>query len=579
MSSSKKTANSPAKNLQEKLREAMALHQSGQLNNAEKIYRHILKKSPNNITALHQSGILAASSEKYSSALKLLKKAIRLAPENSEIYYSLALTHKMSGDIMAAILNYQAALNHEPNFYQAHFNLGNIYRDQGHFEKAKASYLNAIKSKPDYILAHFNLGTLNKDYENFEEAIFHFKQTLKFDSQHIFSLAYIADIFERLNNLDSAQDYINKALELDENHAFSNQVFATLSRRKGNHKAALERLSKITLPKNDPVFIQHINFELGKLYDLNHDSDNAFKHFTYGNKLQSDRTSKEAADKNKYLSGVNMLHKTFTQEWVQSWTKTTEIKSKNSPTFLIGFPRSGTTLLDQILDSHPKLQVVEEKPALNRALESMKSLPTSYPETLSTLNDNDIRQYQKKYFNEIYTHITRSRDIHIIDKYPLNIIHCGLIQRIFPEAKFILALRHPCDVCLSCFMQLFTANDAMNNFHTLEDTINLYDKTMSLWERYTRLLPLNTHIIKYENLVDDFSSEVKKLLAFLDVNWDDKLISFNEHAKSRDIIRTPSYNQVTQPLYQHSKFRWERYKQYFKPHMHKLEPWISKLGY
>jgi hypothetical protein len=167
----------------------------------------------------------------------------------------------------------------------------------------------------------------------------------------------------------------------------------------------------------------------------------------------------------------------------------------------------------------------------------------------------------------------------LIDKLPLNVIHCGLIHRLFPEAKLILAARHPCDVCLSCFMQTFKPNAAMASCFRLEDTAALYDAAMRLWRQYTRVLALDYHVVKYERLVDDFEGEARRLLEFLDIPWHDAVLDHAQGALRRGRISTPSYHQVARPVYRRACHRWRKYERHLTPILDTLEPHIRWLGY
>ena len=166
-----------------------------------------------------------------------------------------------------------------------------------------------------------------------------------------------------------------------------------------------------------------------------------------------------------------------------------------------------------------------------------------------------------------------------VDKLPLNIEYLPLIHRLFPEAHIIFSCRHPCDVVLSNFMQYYRLNDAMANFFTIEDSARLYGQVMGLWLRCTELLPLNFHTLRYESLVSDFDAEVRDLFAFLEIDWDDAVLDFHHHAVNRNIISTPSYEQVTQPIHTRATQRWHGYRPQLEPILAELGPFIEKFGY
>ncbi len=251
----------------------------------------------------------------------------------------------------------------------------------------------------------------------------------------------------------------------------------------------------------------------------------------------------------------------------------------DAPVFLVGFPRSGTTLLEQILDCHPALQALEEMPAAAAMEQVFLGWVGDRVEAIADLEPLQISELRQAYFAETARHLERRPGTTLVDKLPLNLIRVPLIWRVFPNARFILALRHPCDVCLSCFMQSFAANEAMSSFYTLENTVRTYAEVMGLWQDYTRALPLRYHAIRYEDMVTDFEKETRALLDFLGVGWNEAVLNHTEHARQRSNINTPSYHQVTQPIYLHAKYRWRRYAREFEPMMPILRPFMERFGY
>ena len=194
--------------------------------------------------------------------------------------------------------------------------------------------------------------------------------------------------------------------------------------------------------------------------------------------------------------------------------------------------------------------------------------------SLQNISSTEIQDLQKEYLGELKKHINiEDKSNLFIDKLPLNIINTGEIFRIFPNAKFILSLRHPMDCVLSCFMQDFKLNDAMSNFMNLEDAAILYKKTMELWNQYISVLKIDYVAIKYEDLIKNLEPNIKIILKFLNLNWNKSLLNYRETAIKREKISTPSYYQVIQPIYQHANQRWKRYKKYLT----NIEPILDEL--
>lgn len=192
----------------------------------------------------------------------------------------------------------------------------------------------------------------------------------------------------------------------------------------------------------------------------------------------------------------------------------------------------------------------------------MKNWPRGYPFSLEkTLGEQQLNVLRKTYYHIVNTCIEKKPETLLVDKLPLNIIKVPLIKRVFPNAKFILAMRHPLDACFSCFSHNFKLNDAMCNFLTLQDTALFYDHVFSFWQLCRDKLSLNVHIIRLEDLVADFKGEVEKTLDFIGVGWDQKVLDYHRHAIVRNYIRTPSYSQVTEKINAKGINRYQQYRQ------------------
>jgi hypothetical protein len=167
----------------------------------------------------------------------------------------------------------------------------------------------------------------------------------------------------------------------------------------------------------------------------------------------------------------------------------------------------------------------------------------------------------------------------VIDKNPLSMIRMPLIHRLFPDAKIILAMRHPCDVVLSCYMQNFKATEAMSSFLDLSNASRTYDRIFAYWEKCREVLPINVHMLRYEAMIEDLESTTRPLFDFLDLPWEEQVLDHQKTAIGRGFIRTPSYAQVTEKIYSSASGRWNRYRGYMTEVLPILEPWVSRYGY
>jgi hypothetical protein len=285
-------------------------------------------------------------------------------------------------------------------------------------------------------------------------------------------------------------------------------------------------------------------------------------------------------DKNRYIKVVKDRVNFFTKPNIKKWNNLKLSNPKRDPIFLVGFPRSGTTLLDTILRSHPLIEVVEEKPIINQLVDSLNKLSKKGLKNLEKINETQVEKLRKVYFDSFDAQIKSKNNSKIyIDKLPLNIVYAGEIIRIFPNAKFIVLIRHPYDCVFSCFMQNFELNDAMANFSNLEDAARLYDYVMSLWMQYLSIFKINYCEVKYENLIKYFKPTVSSVFKFLNLSWNNSVLEYSTTAKERDNIATPSYNQVTKPLYSHANGRWKKYENQMLNINPFLKKWLEKYNY
>ena len=595
------------------LNQALQCYEKGNLDKAAELVNQILQQEPSRTAAWRLAALIAAGQGDINKALQNIDQALSLDQNDPILHFDQGLILKQSGDLDRAMASYRQAVTLQPAFPEAQFNLGNLYKEQNRLDEAIACYRLSIESRPGYSRALFNLAdclqqrgdrkqavslyqqllALNPDQPNvyhnlgsiaqaggdIHGAIRHYLKALELDPNKPPTLAILADLYEKQHRLEEARQYAQRALELDPAYPTANRVIATVLRCDGQADKAYEQLSPVNIPDNQPLVAQDLHFELGKICDRTGRYEEAFAHFSAGKRALAQAQHASTADKDSFYAMVSQLKDCFTRDRVSQW-QTLPANQDAEPVFLIGFPRSGTTLLDQILDSHPAIEVIEERPVLSKLRDRIEGLPGGYPAALANLDNDAVTQLSILYYSELARYVDPEQEGRLyIDKLPLNILHVGLCSRVFPAARYILALRHPCDACLSCFMQPFTHNRAMASFYTIEDSVTMYRETMSLWLQYRDILDLDVHTVRYEDVVADFSGEARKILEFLQLPWDDRIHDYNKHARSRGQIRTPSYNQVRQDIYTSSLQRWKHYRSYLQPHLDSLEPFITAFGY
>lgn len=521
-------------------------------------------------TALHCQGRLAEAITSY-------RKANELTPNDADALYLLANALRETGALLEADACYAQAIRLRPDFLPALSNRGALLTTLGRSDEAKVCLNRANELRPGVPQVLCNIAQVAQQEGRFEEAKGYCQTVLAGNPDFIDAFAILAEVCEKLHQSQEVRSLLKRGLTLDPNNLSLNLTAARLARREGRVDDGIAILEAVRT--KIPEAVQgELLLLLGQFYDKKKDAARAFHCLSEGNRLKARSMLSGKDDSEQYLQHVERLRQQFRAEDRQSWEPVPGDDFTDNPIFLLGFPRSGTTLLEQILDSHPRLQALEEKPTISAVDRAFQQLSAGRERPFAELTLKEIRHLRKVYSDEVARHIRRDPARVLIDKMPLNTVQAHLIWRIFPKAKVILAIRHPCDACFSCFMQNFVLNQAMNTFFSLEKTAEAYAAVMSLWREYIAVLPIDYHRLRYEDLVADQAGETRRLLAFLGLEWDDGVLRQDEHARKRGIT-TPSYHQVTQPIYQDAKYRWKRYEAHMQPIMPILRPYIEYFDY
>lgn len=322
--------------------------------------------------------------------------------------------------------------------------------------------------------------------------------------------------------------------------------------------------------------------DLAKLKEAQGDYDVAFAHVAEGKRRLLALEPPENQSHAMYLSHVRSFADRVSDQWGPRWDvlpDTGLTSATDTPAFIVGFPRTGTTLLEQILNAHPALHATDELPVLQPVRDVLHENfvgKLAYPAWVGLLSPRQVEHGRATYWNRARWYcgdaLTGKR---LVDKQPLNLAHLPLARRLFPRAPVIVVIRDPRDTCLSCFFQPMSG---VASFYDLEQTAELYVALMDLWAYYRRVLNLNWLELRYEDLVADPEGKAREVLSFLGVDWDPEVLKFYE-PKHRRLITTPSYQDVTRPVYSSAKARWKKYERHMKGAFRILEGKVRELGY
>lgn len=382
------------------------------------------------------------------------------------------------------------------------------------------------------------------------------------------ALRELALLLERTNRMDSLRTLLDDAEELGISREQLGYPAAAIALREGN-AAEARRLLELESHEADPVRWHRL---MAKILDSLGETQAAFEAAVAMNRSVQDFDDwvRKAA---QYRARVRGLAEIVTRKWAAR-LRPLQPGQRRAPAFLVGFPRSGTTLLDTFLMGHPDTEVLEEFNMLRAAEAVLRNLPL-----LHQCSPEQLEQARRAYFAELDRHVQRDFAGLVIDKLPLNMLGLPVIHSLFPEARIIFAQRHPCDAVLSGFMQSFTLSDAMACFLTIEGSADLYDAAMSLFTASRDALDVAVHTLVYEELVADPETALQPLIRFLGLEWRPELLDHRSTAKARGAIITPSYDQVVEPLSKAPSGRWRRYEKQLEPVLPVLLPWAERLGY
>ncbi len=256
----------------------------------------------------------------------------------------------------------------------------------------------------------------------------------------------------------------------------------------------------------------------------------------------------------------------MTSEQAAGWTSSEPVEfDRLSPIFVVGFPRSGTTMLEQMLDAHPSLVSMDEQPFLQGVSDRLIEQGFLYPEGLGKLDAENRKSLVRYYWDQVLAVATVEPGQRLVDKNPLNLLHLPLICRLFPDAPIILALRHPCDVIFSCYLQNFRSPGFQILCSTLDRLARGYVNAMRYWIYHEQLFKPSVLHLRYEDLLDDFDGEVDRIGRFIEIDDVSPLKNFHQHALKKGFISTPSYSQVTKPPNKSAVGRWQRYEEALIP--------------
>jgi Flp pilus assembly protein TadD len=572
---------------------------------------------PADLNGLNLYGAVLNALERYHEAAEVFSATTKLQPQTPQHWMNFGTALRADGNLDKALAAYAHAASLGEASADFFYNVGLLHIDRGDYETAMDVLRKAVVLAPADAEICFHYAQCCNDCQRNDEAISALRQWQTFDGlsseltakigllllnlgeprlaeaavSHasrdsqptVLTTLKLAQIFERTNRLAEARQRIDR-LKFDPHANSLGREFlvteAQLAQRETHHEKACELFSR-ALQDNVDFHSRHIQlFPLAKSLDALKRYADAFAAVDEAHRSQLamlELTAPEIASHS--TPTLYITQRSCSAEDLAIWNDLEAPSAQESPVFIVAFPRSGTTLLEQALDAHPSLCSMDEQPFLQNAIDLIIEQKVVYPSELGRLSNAQLRLVRARYWELARKKIMLSPGQRLLDKNPLNLLRLPAIRRLFPNARILLAIRHPCDIILSCYMQHFTAPEFVLLCRDLPTLAAGYRQAFDFWYQQAALLHPAVHEIRYEALVSNFKAHLHDIANFLELPWDDAMLAPAEHARAKGFISTPSYSQVIQPVNQKSVGRWKNYEEHFVNALPIVKPYLEKWGY
>jgi tetratricopeptide (TPR) repeat protein len=496
------------------------LIERGALDEAVAACRRAIRIAPGYAEAHSNLGVALCAQGKLDEAVAAHRKAVRIAPANAEAHSRLGTTLAASGQLDAALAAHREAIRLKPDFAEGHANLARVLHDQNRVEDAVTAFRHAISLKPGFADAYNNLGLSLRALGRFSEGRAALEEAVRLAPSNV--------SYHR--NLGEIAPFVAGDSRL----------------------VALERQDTDTLLPDDRV---ELHFALAKAYEDCGRHDAAFRHWLAGNALKRRQI---AYDEPAILGALDRTREVFTPTLFRAWQHAGE--PSQAPVFIVGMMRSGTTLIEQILASHPQVFGAGELRYLTGALKSLPAMAgKAFPDAVPALASADFRELGARYLAELKRLAPDAA--RITDKMPGNFAFAGLIHLALPNAIIIHAVRDPVDTCVSCFSKLFTAEQG--HTYDLGELGRYYRRYQALMAHWHAILPPGRILdVRYEDVVADLEGEARRIVAHCGLEWDARCLVFHETERP---VRTASATQVRRPIYDSAVGRWRAHRAFLHP--------------
>ena len=565
-------------------RPLFALYRAGDYARLADEARSLLLDHPRELVLHTLLGAACLELGDYEEAIASYRAALEIRPGFAKAHNSLGIAYLRCGRPGDATASFRNAVDNDPAFAEARFNLGIVFENLQRLQDAAEHYQQAVALDPGYAKAWSALAKVRWELGEHEPVAAHYRRALAADPAYLPAHRGLTQFLQQSNRIEELREAAaNAGLALGADHPLIPFQEGVLAAAEGDHRTARDLLESCEFETGDLSGIHEERMRLTHLAaicDRLDDCSGAMRYAAEANRLSRELSARKGVDKSRFLEFVENRKRYFQRGNIRHWRPDGERAEAPRPVFVIGFPRSGTTLIDTMLRGHPHIEVAEESDAVPALVNRLSGVADAGLASLGALSHSDIESARAGYYDRLARYVRPSdENATVIDRFALNTVYAGEIHRVFPDARFILMLRHPADCVLSCYLRTFTETSANASFHTLEEAAFLYDRVFDLWVRYTEVLELDAIEVRYENLVENVEATCRPVLDFLGLSWHPGILDHERTARSRPYIRTASYDQVIEPVHSRASGRWLRYREYLEPVLPTLQPWIERFGY
>jgi tetratricopeptide (TPR) repeat protein len=539
-----------------------ALQKKGKLDEAVAAFSKAVQLKPNFPEAHYNLGNALKQKQRLDEAITAYSKAIQLKPDLAVIHFSLGEVLAAKCRLDEALAAHDRAIQLKPDWIEAWNGRGSALMKLSRFDEAVAAHRRALALNPNLAATHLALGSAQMDSHDVPGAMESFRHAVALDPESAEAWYSLGTTMKALGQFDEASAYYRRALAIQPDMALAFAALAVTGKQAAN-TVELERLenllNQVDLPREDRIAA---GFALGKLLDDADRFDQAFTRYAEANSLvkQSQIAAGEHFDRETYHRYCDEIIARFIPRFfseTRSWGEPSDV-----PVFIVGMPRSGTTLVEQIAASHPAVFGAGELDSFSRIAATLGE--TEKGTTSRQWDAREVKRLAQTYIGHVQS--LAGQAMRITDKAPGNLINLGLIATLFPTARVILCRRDPRDNCLSCFFQWFRTGHAFS--YDLADCGRQYLEAKRVAAYWRDVLPLKILEVQYETLVADLEGQSRRLIDFLGLPWDPACLEFH---RTQRVVLTASDWQVRQPLYTRSVGRWRNYQRHLGPLLEVLD--------